>query len=449
MKKILTVVLCLAIVGLQAQKKTKKAAPLPPVSNQMMGNAVIYEANIRQYSTEGTFNAFAKDIPQLKKMGVKILWIMPIHPIGVEKRKEGLGSYYSVQNYTGVNPEFGTLADFKSLVNKAHQNDMYVILDWVANHTAWDHDWVKNHPEYYTTDKDGKMVSPFDWTDVVKLNYANADMRKAMIGEMEYWIKNASVDGFRCDVAMEVPTDFWNDATAQLRKQKPVFMLMEAEQPDLMLQAFDMQYGWEFHHILNDIYKGKKSVADIDKYIEEREKKYQGDDITMNFTSNHDENSWNGTEYERMGDAVETFAATTYMIPGMPLIYNGQEYDFNRRLKFFVKDEITPKTIGKMFPIYEKLGKLKNNNAALNGGKKAASYNRIKTSNDTTTLAFERRNKKNSVLFIANMVNKESSVSIEKTGKYINYMTGKPVTLSSKEMNLGAWEYMILIPVTK
>lgn len=449
MKKILTVVLCLAIAGLQAQKKTKKAAPLPPVSDMMMENAVIYEANIRQYSTEGTFNAFAKDIPQLKKMGVKILWIMPIHPIGVEKRKEGLGSYYSVQNYTGVNPEFGTLADFKNLVNKAHQNGMYVILDWVANHTAWDHDWVKNHPEYYTTDKDGKMVSPFDWTDVVKLNYANADMRKAMIVEMEYWIKNASVDGFRCDVAMEVPTDFWNDATAQLRKQKPVFMLMEAEQPDLMLQAFDMQYGWEFHHILNDIYKGKKSVTDIDKYMEEREKKYQGDDITMNFTSNHDENSWNGTEYERMGDAVETFAATTYMIPGMPLIYNGQEYDFNRRLKFFVKDEITPKTIGKMFPIYEKLGKLKNNNAALNGGKKAASYNRIKTSNDTTTLAFERRNKKNSVLFIANMVNKESSVSIEKTGKYINYMTGKPVTLSSKEMNLGAWEYMILIPVTK
>lgn len=447
MKKIITVALCVAMTGLQAQKKNAKTTPLPPVSDKMMENAVIYEANIRQYSPEGTFNAFAKDIPQLKKMGVKILWVMPIHPIGVEKRKEGLGSYYSVQNYTGVNPEFGNLTDFKNLVKKAHQNGMYVILDWVANHTAWDHAWVKQHPEYYTTDKDGKMVSPFDWTDVVKLNYANTGLRKAMIGEMEYWIKNANIDGFRCDVAMEVPTDFWNEATAQLRKQKPVFMLMEAEQPDLMLQAFDMQYGWEFHHIMNDIYKGKKTVADIDKYMEERNKKYQQDDITMNFTSNHDENSWNGTEYERMGDAVETFAATTYMIPGMPLIYNGQEYDFNRRLKFFVKDEITPKTKGKMFPIYEKLGKLKNTNAALNGGKNPANYTRIHTSDDTKFLAFEREKNGKKVVFIANLSNQTTQATINLKGNFTDYMSGYKINFrTDAPLGLKAWQYLILEP---
>ena len=334
--------ICITSLGTNAQTKTTlKVKDLTPVSDKMMENAVIYEANIRQYSPEGTFNAFAKDIPQLKKLGIRILWVMPIFPIGIEKRKEGLGSYYSVKDYKGINSEFGNLEDFKNLVKKAHENGMYVILDWVANHSAWDHPWVKEHPEYYVTDKEGEMVSPFDWTDVVKLNYTNPEMRKAMIVDMDYWLKNTNTDGFRCDVAMEVPADFWNDATAQLNKTKPIFMLMEAEQPNLMEKAFDMGYGWEFYHLMNDVYSGKKTVKDIDNYMVEHSKKYEKDDITMNFISNHDENSWNGTEYERLSDAVPTFTALTYLTTGMPLIYNGQEYDFNKRLKFFVKDEIT------------------------------------------------------------------------------------------------------------
>lgn len=446
MKKFILLVLALLSLTVTAQKKKTKIAELPAVSNKMMENAVIYEANIRQYSKEGTFNAFAKDIPQLKKLGVKILWIMPIHPIGIEKRKEGLGSYYSVKDYRGINPEFGNLQDFKNLVKKAHQNGMYVIIDWVANHSAWDNSMVYEHPDYYATDKDGKMISPFDWTDVVKLNYANQQMRKQMIADMQYWIKEANIDGFRCDVAMEVPRDFWDEASAQLNKTKPIFMLMEAEQPNLMEKAFDMQYGWEFHHIMNDIYKGKKSVADIDNYMLHRKEKYQKDDIDMLFTSNHDENSWNGTEYERMGDAVETFAALTYMLPGMPLIYNGQEYDFNRRLKFFVKDEITPKTVGKMFTVYEKLGKLKNNNAALNGGKNASTYKRLATEN-TNVLAFERYKGNQKVLYIANLSKENQEVVVPFSGNFIDYMSGKKISLQkSKPLTLSAWQYKILIP---
>ena len=291
MKKLF--IISLVALGLLTNAQSKKSKTLPPVSDAIMENAVIYEVNIRQYSPEGTFKAFEKDLPQLKKLGIKILWLMPVFPIGLEKRKEGLGSYYAVKDYKGINPEFGNLADYKKLVASAHENGMYVIQDWVANHTAWDHAWVKNNPDYYTKDKDGKMISPFDWTDVVKLNYDNQAMRKEMINEMQYWIKNANIDGYRCDVAMEVPKDFWENATTALKKLKPVFMLMEAEQPDLMEKAFDMQYAWDEHKLMNNVAQGKMTVKDLDKYYAERKNKYAKDDIDMHFTSNHDENSWN------------------------------------------------------------------------------------------------------------------------------------------------------------
>ena len=445
MKKLF--IISLVALGLLTNAQSKKSKTLPPVSDAIMENAVIYEVNIRQYSPEGTFKAFEKDLPQLKKLGVKILWLMPVFPIGLEKRKEGLGSYYAVKDYKGINPEFGNLADYKKLVASAHENGMYVIQDWVANHTAWDHAWVKNNPDYYTKDKDGKMISPFDWTDVVKLNYDNQAMRKEMINEMQYWIKNANIDGYRCDVAMEVPKDFWENATTALKKLKPVFMLMEAEQPDLMEKAFDMQYAWDEHKLMNNVAQGKMTVKDLDKYYAERKNKYAKDDIDMHFTSNHDENSWNGTEYERMGKATEVFAALTYLNVGMPLIYNGQEYDFNKRLKFFEKDEITRKK-GKMFPIYEKLGQLKNNNAALNGGKNPADYKRIKTNNDEKILAFEREKNGKKIVFIANLSDKTEQTVLGIKGKFIDYMTGNKIDIYSKDapMGLKGWQYLILIP---
>ena len=443
MKKLILIAVCL--FSFTGNSQSKKQKSLPAISDVMMENAVIYEVNIRQYSPEGTFNAFAKDIPELKKLGVKILWIMPVFPIGLEKRKEGLGSYYAVKDYKAINPEFGNLDDYRKLVATAHQNGMYVIQDWVANHTAWDHAWVKENPDYFTKDKDGKIISPFDWTDVVKLNYDNQNMRKAMISDMSFWLKNAKIDGFRCDVAMEVPKDFWEDAKVQLSKIKPIFMLMEAEQPNLMENAFDMQYAWDEHHIMNEVAQGKKTVKDLDIYYANRKVKYAKDDIDMHFTSNHDENSWNGTEYERMGDAVPSFAALTFMTSGMPLIYNGQEYDFNKRLKFFVKDEIT-KTKGKMFPIYEKLGKLKNNNIALNGGKNPASYTRISTSSDENVLVFAREKKGKKVIYIGNLNKDNTNFSINLEGNYLDYMSGKIIKLSKNEkMNFAAWEYKILV----
>lgn len=446
MKKIIIMALCAVTLGVNAQKKTvTKVKPLPPISDKMMENAVIYEANIRQYSPEGTFNAFAKDIPQLKKLGVKILWVMPIHPIGEVRRKEGLGSYYSVKDYRGINPEYGNLQDFKNLVKKAHENGMYVIIDWVANHTAWDHPWVKQHPDYYAKDVNSNMISPFDWTDVVKLDYNNPETRTAMISDMSYWLKTADIDGFRCDVAMEVPVDFWDNAFEQLGKIKPIFKLMEAEQPDLMEKAFDMSYGWEFHHLMNDIAQGKKTVKDIDNYMTTHFEKYAKDDFSMIFTSNHDENSWNGSEYERMGAAVEAFAALTYLTPGMPLIYTGQEYDFNRRLRFFTKDQITHAK-GKMFSIYEKLGALKNSNPALNGAKEAASYKRLETSDNSIFLAFEREKNNKKVVYIANLSKEKNHISIDLEGSFMDLISGKKLVFKKDDKaDYNPWEYHILI----
>ncbi len=443
MKKIIVLALILTNFVTFAQSKNDNV--LGAYTSKATENAVIYEANIRQYSPEGTFDAFTKDIPVLKKLGVKILWLMPIHPIGVENRKEGLGSYYSVQDYRGVNPEFGKLANFQKLVKAAHKNGMYVIMDWVPNHSAWDHPWVKTHPEYYAKDAAGKMISPFDWTDVVKFDYSNKNMRAAMISDMTYWLTTANVDGFRCDVAGEVPTDFWVQATKALKKTRPVFMLAEAEKPELLKNGFDMHYGWEEHHIMNGIAQGKKTVKDFDEYIKRMSQTLEKDDIIMNLTSNHDENSWNGSEYERMGDAVEVFAALTYCIPGMPLIYNGQEYDYTKRLKFFEKDQIT-KEKGKMFAIYEKLSYLKNKNEALNGGKTPASYKRLSTSNDENILTFEREKNGKKVVFIANLSKTNQSFSSPVDGVFTDYMNSKKVIFKKGQTtDFAPWEFKILV----
>jgi len=362
MKKIiLSALIVVSLISCKKEGSNPETNEIAAVTPELADNAVIYEANIRQYSPEGTFNAFIHDIPKLKKMGVKILWLMPIHEIGIKNRKAKgdksvddiedviekkiyLGSPYSVRDYRSINHNYGSKEDFQYLVDTAHKNGMVVILDWVANHTAWDHPWVTQHPDYYTHDKDGKMIAPFDWSDVAELDYNNKNLRQAMIEEMKYWINEFNIDGFRCDVAAEVPTDFWENAATDLNKIKPVFMLAEAEKPELMKKAFDMQYGWEAHHILNDIAKGKKTVKAFDDYMQKVKDSLQPDDIHMNFASNHDENSWNGTEYERMGNAVETMTVLTYTMPGVPLIYNGQEYDLKKRLKFFEKDTI-PQTV--------------------------------------------------------------------------------------------------------
>ncbi|MHB1147641.1 MAG: alpha-amylase family glycosyl hydrolase [Lutibacter sp.] len=452
MKKVLFIVSLIILASCKTETKNVQSNEnsmdsIAPISNEALESAIIYEANIRQYSPEGTFSKFTEDIPKLKELGVKIIWVMPIYPISTTKSKGSLGSYYAISDYTKVNPEFGNLDDVKNLVKTAHDNGMYVILDWVANHTGWDHVWLKSHPEYYTKDEKGEITHTVgtDWTDVADLNYDNKEMRTEMLSAMKYWLKEANVDGFRCDVAGMVPLDFWENTVTELKKIKPVFMLAEAWEPNLLENAFDMAYGWDTYHRMNAIAQGKETVINWDNRMKQIDTLYQKDDILMNFITNHDENSWSGTVKERMGDASEVMLALSYCAPGMPLIYSGQEYDLDKRLKFFEKDTI-PKTKGKVWPLMVKLGELKNNNKALNGGKNAASYTKINSSNEKNILIFSREKEGNKVTFLANLSNKEVTFTVEKEAESIDFFTNEKFVFSKvKPIILKAWEYKILV----
>ena len=472
MKKILLTALLFATF-ISCKKETISSSQITAVTSEIEENAVIYEVNIRQYSEEGTFNAFTKDLPQLKEMGIKILWVMPIFPISQTKRKatggdnskfasempkeeqsKYLGSYYAVSDFKKVNPEFGTIEDFRNLVKTAHENGISVILDWVPNHTGWDHVWIKQHPEFYTHNEKGEIIDPINpetgkswgWTDVADLNYDNKGLREAMSGDMMHWIKNENIDGFRCDVAGNVPTDFWEETIPKLRKEKNIFMLAEAWQPELLKSnLFDMYYGWETHHIMNRIAKGENTVLEWDKNLLENTKKYEANDIAMNFVDNHDENSWNGTMKSRLGAAEETMTALSYLTPGMPLVYSGDEYGLDKSLKFFEKDSFT-KVKGKQWEWRVKLGKLKNENIALNGGKKAASYTKISTSDESKILAFARAKENNKVIYVGNLSNVNTTFTSSFEGKFTDYMTGEKVNYSkNQKLNFKPWEYKILI----
>jgi glycosidase len=374
-------------------------------------NATIYEVNVRQFTPEGTFSAFEKHLPRLKNMGVDIIWLMPIHPIGELNRKGSLGSYYAVRDYRGINPEFGSHDDFAHLVDAAHQLGMKVIIDWVANHTSPDAVWIEEGKlDWYTLDSMGKVQPTLgtDWWDVADLNYDNADLRNEMIACMEYWVRDFDIDGYRCDVAGWVPMDFWNAARASLDQIKPVFMLAEAEGKELH-SAFEMTYGWEFHHIMNEIAKGEKNAADVIAFYEKT--KLPTGAFHMNFTSNHDENSWNGTEMERMGEARFALAVLAATIEGMPLVYNGQETSLDRRLKFFDKDSINWDKMD-LVDFYSRLLHLHQSNEALHVGLEQTEPRFLSTKDQKEVLVFERKAGENRVLVLLNLSNSTQKVKV-------------------------------------
>lgn len=410
-------------------------------------NKVIYEVNLRQYSEEGTFKAFEKHLPRLKELGVGILWLMPIHPIGEKNRKGNLGSYYSVKDYKAVNPEHGTSEDFKSLVDKIHDMDMYVIIDWVANHSAWDNVWVNEHPEFYTKDSLGNFVPPVaDWADVIDLNYNNKELWPVMIDAMKFWVKEYDIDGYRCDVAGMVPVEFWLEVREELEKIKPVFMLAEAWEPELH-QAFDMTYSWDTHHLMNEVAKGKKNINDLTALFEKEKRMYPNSAFRMQFTSNHDENTWNGTVQERLANSAETFAAFTFLIPGMPLIYSGQEAGLNKRLDFFEKDPIEWKE-DKFSEIYKKFCNLKKENDALLSGEKGGELSILSVSKgDNNVFAFVRERNEEKIFSVINLSGKKVNFEIASDlieGTYDEFNSNEKAEFdSSASFILKAWEYKI------
>ena len=411
-------------------------------------DATIYELNTRQFTPEGTFAAAEAELPALKDLGVDIIWVMPLQPIGEITRKGTLGSYYSIVDYCAFNPEFGTRADFESFLASAHKLGMHVILDWVANHTAPDSKWTENEGWHYR-DSLGNLMIQYDWTDISKLNYDNADMRAAMLQAMRWWVDTIGIDGFRCDVAMEIPTDFWNNAYKDIRRDHPLFFaLAEAEHPEHHLcdSAFDMYYGWELHSLMNKVAQQTSTVEDLWEYFGRAGKNFPEYAIRMNFTSNHDENSWNGTEFERMGDASDAMAAFTYVIPGMPLIYTGQEYANNHRLEFFEKDCIDRNPDAHQFGMYRTLNSLRKHNPALWSEEKGAPMLRIPADNDKV-FAAARPLKDNTVLGIFNFSPEEQTFTLQTAdyqGKY-DCICGKQIEVGETfELTLKPWAYCIL-----
>jgi len=409
-------------------------------------NASIYEVNIRQYTPEGTFAAFKKHLPELKKLGVDILWLMPINPIGEQNRKGSLGSYYSVKDYKAVNPEFGSSDDFKKLVDNIHKNGMHVIIDWVANHTSWDNVWVKTHPEFFTKDANGKFVPPVaDWGDVIDLNYDNKKLWEAMIDAMNYWLKEYNIDGFRCDVANMVPIEFWIEARKELSKTKSdVFMLAEANE-NYMHKAFDMTYNWSLKDMMNDVAKCKKDAEDIKNLFENEKNEYNTNDYRMVFTSNHDENSWNGTEYERLGKAVETFVVLCGTVKGMPLIYTGQEAGMNKALRFFDKDTIDWKP-SPLRKTYTTLNELKKSNKALWNGSAGGEMIFLENGNKNI-LSFVREKENNKIIAVFNLSSQQESLKIDLqkyAGEYEDVFGKNKINISKNlELKLEPWQYKI------
>lgn len=409
-------------------------------------NANIYEVNTRQYTSEGTFNAFREHLPRLRNMGVDILWFMPITPIGEVNRKGTLGSYYSVKNYREVNPEFGTMEDFKNLVAEAHELGMYVILDWVANHTAWDNYLVTENPGWYTRDEDGNLISPYDWSDVVELDYDVPEVWDYMIDALKFWIKEANVDGYRCDVAFLVPTEFWNRVRRELDEIKPVFMLAEAEEPEHHEYAFDMSYAWAMHHVMNEVAAGNKNASHLDSMIQLNQEQFPHEAILMQFTSNHDENSWAATEFTRLGDGVLTFAVLKATIPGMPLIYSGQEAALDKMLEFFEKDEIDWSEIP-YEEFYHELLTLKHRLPALWNGIHGGSYTRIQTGADEDVLAFMRQKDNSEAFVVLNFSDKVVETTLKGdlyTGEYKAAFVYEGFTFEpDMQITLAPWEYRV------
>ena len=382
----LAALLAAAALSSCAPKQDAPAGPHPDWAY----NAVIYEMNIRQYTPEGTFDAAARQLPRLKKLGVDVLWLMPVYPIGVKERKGTLGSYYAIRDYCDVNPEFGDMDDFDRFLSQAHESGFKVILDWVANHTSPDAVWESGKPaDWYVRDSLGNTVTQYDWTDIAELNYDNKDMRAAMTDAMRFWL-DKGVDGFRCDMACEVPVDFWRETLPQLRKDYPgVYFLAEGETPELHEDAFDASYAWKLHHLLNDIAQGRKGVPDLEEYIAEDSAAYPAEAFRLMFTSNHDENSWAGTEFERMGDAARAMAVLTFTLPGgQPLIYTGQEMGWNHRFEFFEKDPVPAWEENSYTDFYKELINIRHRNPALSAGEKGGKFDIVSTAGNT--LVFTR-----------------------------------------------------------
>jgi glycosidase len=382
-------------------------------------------------------------------MGVDIIWLMPIHPIGVKNRKGTLGSYYSVKDYLAVNPEFGTMDDFKSLVKKIHASGMHVIIDWVANHSAWDNKLVTEHPEWYSKNNEGNFQPTpwYDWDDIIDFDYEQPELRKYMTEALKFWVSETDIDGYRCDVAGFIPVDFWDNVRVELEAIKPVFMLAEWEDRDMLKNAFDMTYAWTLWNKLREIAKEGKPVGGLIEYMAHDVSTFPRDGYKMTFTDNHDKNSWEGNQYSNFGPALETCIVFAATVNGMPLVYSGQEAGLDRSLRFFDKDTIIWKN-HRNEQLYTQLFDLKHKNQALWNGKHGGQMVRVYNDSQDKIISFYREMNENKVLPIFNFSNETVNVTLNTkfaADTYTELFSKKTYKLQGNDpIELPAWGYIVL-----
>ncbi len=429
-------------------------APAP----DWVAQAVLYECNVRQFSKEGNFNGVRKQLPRLKELGIDVLWVMPIHPIGLERRKEhpgDLGSPYSVQDYLAVNPDYGTLEDFKMLVREAHEQGLKVILDWVPNHSAWDAVWTKTHPEYYTQ-VNGQIISPLNehgestgWDDTADLNYDNPDLRKAMIGALQYWLRETDIDGYRMDMAGLVPNDFWAEVRPALDSIKPILMVAEwQDEPAHFKTAFNANYGWKWKDVTKDIWAGRQGPQALDTLLDYLNDFYPEGYYQMYFTQNHDENTWNGTEQQLYGASANAFTVLAFTWQGIPMFYNGQEDELRQRLAFFKKDPIRWGKYART-EFFQRLCDLRHNNQALWAGKQGGPLVKIPTDANEQVYAFSRSKGEDHLIVAMNLSKESRTVTLRPPsamlGAYFNVFGASTVQVTSEmQLTLKPWDYLVL-----
>ncbi len=411
-------------------------------------DAVLYQINTRQFTPEGTFKAAQTQLPRLAAMGVDIIWLMPVHPIGEAGRKGSLGSPYAVRDYRAVNPELGTEADFKAFVDEAHRLGLKVILDWVANHSARDNPLTLSHSEWYTRTPEGELTSPqgTDWSDVADFDYSQPALRRYMTESLVYWVRDFGIDGYRADVAGYVPTDFWETARAELDTIKPVFMLAEWEQRDLHARAFDATYGWGWKEAMQRLVKDGSGAGAMRGYYAGQAETWPRAAMRMVYTENHDQNSWDGVAAEIYGPAYEGAIALSFTGSGLPLIYNGQEADNDRQLKFFERDPIIWRE-GMHAALLAKLIALKTATPALHNGRFGAAMIEVPTSESADVYAFARGGAGERVFAVFNLSPRAHQVTFDKArhhGSYTDVLSAAPMIFTGGEtLDLPAWGYRI------
>ncbi len=437
-------------VKLMELYKSKYSEANARSSEEWIRDAVIYEVYLRSFSREGTFKALEKRLPELKSLGVTVLWLMPIHPVGDLNRKGKLGSPYSIQDYYAVNPEFGTLDDFKSLVAATHSQGMKIIIDLVANHTSWDSKLLMEHTDWFTTNERGAVVSPnADWSDAADLNYDHHELRKYMIEMMKYWVQDIGIDGYRCDVAEMVPSEFWNRARKELDKIKPVMMLSEGSLPEHHVEAFDLTYSWSVYDVFGKIINGTTPVSVFDDILRTESHQFPEGSLRLRFNSNHDKNAWDApavTKFTPAGAKATAVLAFTY--PGVPLIYNGDEAGNNQKLSLFEKVDINWSKDVAFHSLYQTLSRLRREHRSLRGGEYLAASN----SDGQKVYSFVRRSGDDVVLVVINFSKERRSVSIEvpavMPGELKEYFTKSSATVKDGKLteDLGGLEFRVFVP---